>query len=37
MIDGGTPFSVVPVSSAEWTEIDSYEDFEDACTRFAGR
>ena len=37
MIDNGTSFSVVPVSSAEWTEIDSYEDFEDACARFAGR
>ena len=31
MIDSGTPFGVVPVSSAEWTENES-PDFEDGCS-----
>ena len=36
LIDRGTPFTTVPVTSAEWTEIDSREDFDDARERFAG-
>ena len=37
MIDAGTRFRAVPITSDEWTEIDSIADLEDARARFVSR
>jgi choline kinase len=37
MIDAGTLFRAVPITSDEWTEIDSLADLEDARARFVSR